>query len=388
MHVIYCQKMIFPNFMAHALHTGILAANFAAAGAPTTFFPGLPFSGGGQCMRDFFSALGLWPLPERLELDGIPTRNKGLYGLGFRYKLLRAMRKYAPAVCFASSVKEAVMALQLRELSGKRGDIRVVFEIHHAISRLKSGQEAEKLLSLEEKAFRQADLIVFNSAQLEEQCGEYLPRPQAALVSPLGYNADAIRPARPPEAPEPGQQDGRLRLAYVGTLQPGKGVDNLLRALALLPEDYRLDIIGGASDGNMEAIRTIVAEKKLADRVAFAGRLQQGDIGAHLKDTDIFVIPLETDKDFLAPMKMYEALGFAVPIVATPMPSVAHILKDGVNALFSRGTDPESLAGALLSLGENPALRQSMRHNNQALATAFTAAARAKTLLGTFSELF
>jgi glycosyltransferase involved in cell wall biosynthesis len=384
MHIIYCQRMIFPNSSAHAIHTGMMAANFADAGASVDFFPGVP-RGLKACMPEFFRRLGRDEVPAKLRLRAIPTTQKGLYGLLFRASLWLTMRRERNPVCWASSVKEAVMALRLR---GVNKNARVVFEIHHLISRLKRGAEADKLYKLEKLAFERADLVVFNCPTLQELARGYLPEPRDSLVSPLGFNERVIRPARDPDLPEPGQESGRIRLVYVGSLQPGKGVENLIHSLAILQGPYELTIIGGWPPYRIEPLKALARGLKVADRVTFTGLVAQDRLGDWLKDCDIYVIPISTGEDFFAPIKMYEALGFGMPIVSTPMPSLLSGLKDGENALFSRDTDPRSLARTLAALGENPDLRGRMRRDNLIRARGLTAAFRTEKLLRELDRRF
>lgn len=385
MRILYCQKMIFPNQSAHALHTGMTAANFAEAGCETHYYPGTPLVGGKAVMDGFYSRLGFACQPAPLRLDTIPCRQKGLYGAAFRARLWLAMQS-GPALCFASSVKEAVMALELRAFSRGKHDLRVVFEAHHLISRLKDGREAERLHALERRAFTEADMVVFNCRALRDDAGGYLPEPATSAVSPLGYNEKVIRAVRDPARSEPSEERGGVRLAYVGSIQPGKGVENLVRALAQLPEDYSLTIVGGWPQSRVEAIARLAAECSTASRLTFTGVVEQQKVGDFLADCDIYVIPLGTERDFYAPIKMFEALGFGVPVVATPMASLRQTLTDGENALFATGPDPESLASALLRLGNNPHLRKRMRLNNLEAAKQLTAGQRARDLLALFAK--
>lgn len=384
MHIIYCQKMIFPNDSAHAIHTGLTAAAFADAGAHVHLFPGAPFSSSSPVMEAFFSQLGLAGLPKTLCLDTIRTTHKGLYGLLFRYTLLRQLRRNRP-LCWASSVKEAAMGLTLRPAQSPPP---VVFEAHHLISRLKKGAEAEQLYALEKKVFEAADMVVFNCEALRRAAEGYLPQPRRSLVSPIGYNERVIRAARLPGLSEPSEENGTVNLAYVGSLQPGKGVENLITALPLLPEHYTLTLIGSGKKERVEALRRLVSETGTAARVTFTGRVEQCALTSLLADCDIFVIPTDTEDDFFAPIKMYEALGFGMPIVATPTASLKDGLTEGSNALFAGSARPEALAAAIAELGGSPSLRQRMRKNNLEAATRLTSAFRARSLIDTFRKEF
>lgn len=386
MHIIYSQKMIFPNSSAHAIHTGMMTANFAGAGAAVDFFPGVPF-GARDCLPEFFRRLGWESIPETLHLRRIPTTHKGLYGGLFRLAVFRAMFREPSAVCWASSVKEATMALRARARGGG-AKVRVVFEMHHLISRLKEGRESDELYALEKKALTECDLVVFNCPTLQDKARGYLPEPKDALVSPLGFNERVIHPVLGPDEPEPGLARGRVRLVYVGSLQPGKGVEELIHSLAILKEPYELMVIGGWPPYRIEPLKHLAEGLNVADRVTFTGLVEQSRLGALLRDCDIYVIPINTREDFFAPIKMYEALGFGMPIVATPMPSLLAGLRKDENALFAEDSDPRSLAGALAKLGENPELRRGMRRVNLEKAQSLTSAARARTLLAELTRRF
>jgi glycosyltransferase involved in cell wall biosynthesis len=421
--IVYCQKMRFPNSSAHALHCCLTAANFAAAGVPTVFFPGIPFTEAvmnpvgrtAPTLLRFFAGIGREPLPPLLHPETIGTRHKGLYGRLFRARLRSAVAQDGEIVCFASSVKEAGIALDMRRRLGK-SDVRVVFEIHHLISRLKDGEEAKALYALEKRVFLNADLVVFNCTTLQNACAGCLPEPRAHVVEPLGYNERTIRPVRgpeqcaaapdasglypappgdcgaghasPPALPEPSELSGTVNLAYAGSLQQGKGVENLLHALALLENNFMLTVIGGAPEADFRFLLRLAEELHLTDRVRFTGQLEQTAIAGRLADCDIFVIPMNTEEDFFAPIKMYEAQGLALPIAATPMPSLRRGLKDGVNALFAGGTEPGDLAALLWRLAAEPDLRRSMRRNNAAASRKLSAGARAVRLLARMRELF
>lgn len=385
MRVLYCQKLLFPNHSAHAIHTGLTAAAFAQAGKHVVLFPGAPFTDNDRVISDFFAQLGFDELPELLSLNIIPTRHKGLYGLFFRCMLWRQLRS-APSVCWASSVKEAAMALSLRP--DVPNPPPVIFEIHHLISRLKEGKEAEQLYGLEKKVFEQADMVVFNCEALRAAATGYLPKPERSLVSPIGYNEKVITAVRSPEQPEPSTLNHSVCLAYVGSLQPGKGVENLIRALPLLPPHYILTIIGGGKNAELEAMRAVADAAGVAHRVSFAGRVEQRAVAPLLADCDIFVIPTSTDKDFFAPIKMYEALGFGLPVVAAPTASLKKGLKEGENAVFASAPGPDGLAAAIEKVGKDTCLRQAMRRANLAAAKRLTSSSRAKSLFTILEQEF
>ncbi len=77
-----------------------------------------------------------------------------------------------------------------------------------------------------------------------------------------------------PAAPDPRFRNGRDHLlGYVGTMGPQDGVDHLIRALDVLVHDQDRDVQAVlVGDGpELESLRTLAVELKLADHVTFTG---------------------------------------------------------------------------------------------------------------------
>jgi glycosyltransferase involved in cell wall biosynthesis len=385
MRILYCQKLIFPKTIAHAIHTAMTAANFADAGAEVLFFPGL-LRGDITEWQNYLKGLG-FDGASAVDIRAIPYRHKGLYGLFFRWALLKAMLEKKSAICYASNVKDVCIALTLRKLCRiPAKQMPVVFEIHHFISKLKQGKQAKKLLALEKKAFAEADLVVFISKELRSIAHNYLHIPESSIISPLGFNAQAITPIQR-SAPASLQDNDPVNVFYVGSLQAGKGVDLLIQSFSLLPEKYRLTIVGGAT-ATIEILSNEVKQKALDNRIHFVGQVEQVALRSWLETCDIFAIPTTTYTDFYCPMKMYEAVGFNLPIVATPIPSLQDCLVDGKNAVFAADLNADALAKALLKVGESKKLRDEMRIENATLSRSLSSKERAVNLLAKFKDKF
>jgi glycosyltransferase involved in cell wall biosynthesis len=92
---------------------------------------------------------------------------------------------------------------------------------------------------------------------------------------------------------------------------------------------------------------------RLGLEALFPGFVARGD--RVLRIFDVFVLPttFEGCSNVLA-----EAMAKGRPIVATDIPSVAWMFKDGENALLFRKNDVRDLAGALLRLIDDDVLRR------------------------------
>lgn len=372
MRVVYAQRVFFPTITAHAVHTCTTVGEVAALGVPVDFFPGGTLGPGRSHLMNFFRSLG-FSGAEADKFVAFPVASRALYGLWFRAQLARRGGQ-AGAVLHATSLKEAIMALNIKKALGFAAPL--FFEIHHLISQLKTGDEARGFLEMEQRIFAEADAIIFNCPELQAQAAGILPEPRKALVLPLGFNQRVFSPLAEGPADRPCRD-----ICYVGTLQAGKGVMGLVDMLGFLPEDFRLTIVGGKPESRLEELRGKAQAAGVAGRITFCGQMPQNQVAQCLPAGSIFVIPLRTAEDFLAPMKMYEALGLGMPIVASPMPSLRGFLAEGTNAVFAADPSPQALAMAVLRLAEDDALRQTLRAANREKALEHSNARRAKRLV-------
>lgn len=145
----------------------------------------------------------------------------------------------------------------------------------------------------------------------------------------------------------------RGRLLCVGRIEPRKGFDIAVRALAQLP-DATLRLVGPSTD-HLDHLRTLAAELGVADRLA-AEVAPRAELAAVYRGADALLFPSRWDEPFgLVPL---EAMSQATPVVATRRGGSAEFLVDGVNCLAVDRDDPAAVAAAVARLAADPALRQ------------------------------
>lgn len=112
-----------------------------------------------------------------------------------------------------------------------------------------------------------------------------------------------------------------IRIGTVAGLRPEKNVARLVKAFARLRavQPARLIIVGG---GPLQAdLQQLAQVLGVADDVEFTGYLS--DPGARLKEFDIFALSSDTEQ---LPMALLEAMAVGMPVVATAVGDVPHIL--------------------------------------------------------------
>jgi glycosyltransferase involved in cell wall biosynthesis len=156
----------------------------------------------------------------------------------------------------------------------------------------------------------------------------------------LAPHTAELAPFLAAERPRPGSESGPLALLSVGRLIARKGVDRVLRALALTPgsaERVALTIVG---EGPEEpALRALAAKLGLSN-VRFAGFVQPRDLPAVMARADVFVLPTSQDPFAVAALEA-AAAGLAL-LTSTAAGATRELTQDGVTGF---AFDPADVAG-------------------------------------------
>jgi glycosyltransferase involved in cell wall biosynthesis len=130
-----------------------------------------------------------------------------------------------------------------------------------------------------------------------------------AVAGPLrGVVARAGRDHVPARAAR--VRPGPLRLLFVGTVLPHKGLERLLDALAPL-EGWTLDVVGSLMADPAYAARL---RQRAPATVRWHGELHGDALWAAYQSSDLFVLPSDREAYSLACL---EALGFGLPVLVT-----------------------------------------------------------------------
>jgi glycosyltransferase involved in cell wall biosynthesis len=168
------------------------------------------------------------------------------------------------------------------------------------------------------------------------------------------------------------EDEWRWRLLYVGRLDARKGVDTAVEALAHLPVEARLRLVGGWDAREEGRLRELATRLGVGERVEFAGQRDRDDLIAAYAEADAVVFPVRWREPWgLVPL---EAMGRGRPVVATGRGGSAEYLSDGENCLLFDADDPRGLAAAVRRLASDPDLRASLRQGGFATAPQHTEA--------------
>lgn len=202
------------------------------------------------------------------------------------------------------------------------------------------------------------DRWLFVSEHVRDRAG------MAGDVLPSGIHADFLVPA-----PE---REWEGRLLVVGRIDPRKGIDTAIDALASLP-GATLEVVGEGDPDHLAQLRARAARDDVAGRVSFAGALHRAGVRARYAAADAVLFPVRWDEPWgLVPL---EAMGTGRPVVATGRGGSAEYLRHGENCLMFAAGDAEGLAEAVRRLADDAGLRARLREGGLATAARHTARA-------------
>lgn len=167
----------------------------------------------------------------------------------------------------------------------------------------------------------------------------------------------------------------------IGRFVERKGFDKLVSAMAYLPENIHLILIG---EGPMRSvIDQIIQKEGLAGRVVLPGRIEGPAKYQYLAAGDIFVLP-----------SLYEAFGIVLqetmavglPVIYSDNGGQKDLMINGKTGICVKKVDPESIAKAVRKLAEKPSLRQKMGQRNKKRLMIYNPAAIALKYLDVFQK--
>ena len=197
----------------------------------------------------------------------------------------------------------------------------------------------------------------------------------------------------------PGDQAGARRainvdpdipfVLFVGRIQPLKGPDGAIRALAALERpDAQLAIVGGSSgrNGDVQAseARALVDELGLHDQVHFIEPKPHHILSTWYRAADVVLVPSRSESFGLVAL---EAAACGVPVVASAVGGLLSLVDDGETGYLIEGRKPADYADAMRTILNDSELAASMGKAAVERAKAYTWRAAAERLRDVYADL-
>jgi glycosyltransferase involved in cell wall biosynthesis len=167
--------------------------------------------------------------------------------------------------------------------------------------------------------------------------------------------------ALPPEAARHHEQPGRI--LFLGRAEAGKGVFELLAAVAALaPAFPHIQLVIGGN-GDLEQLRRRALDLGISDRLLLPGWLEPPEKSLELARAQVFCLPSHAEG---LPMAMLEAMAAAKAVVVSHVGAIPEAVSDHESGLLVAPRDTAALAAALATLLGDGALRERLGANARA----------------------
>jgi D-inositol-3-phosphate glycosyltransferase len=188
-------------------------------------------------------------------------------------------------------------------------------------------------------------------------------------VIPCGVDIDLFKPIdKSVSRAKIGISTEKIAL-YVGRIDPLKGLEILLRAVALLDagKDLSLIVVGGelADDPEMMRLQSIVKELGIQEHVVFTGSVEQEQLPFYYNAADVCVVPSYYESFGLVAL---ESMACGTPVIASRVGGLPSIVKNGHTGYLVQWRCPEPFADRLEIVLNNHSIRTAMKKSARHLA--------------------
>lgn len=225
--------------------------------------------------------------------------------------------------------------------------------------------------AMAKRAERYADAVVVPTHAVAEDLAEVLALGDrvriiaGAVANDLAVPTDAAERRAALDLPE-------RYVAAVGTVEPRKGLEHLVGALARLDRpDLPLVHVGPHGWGGLDLTAVAQEAGLVPERVRTLGFLDDADVAAVMQGASVFVMPSQAE-GFGLPM--LEAMSLGTPTIHTDVPALVEVAGDAGHVVERAPADtlPERLAEAIAAVVDDDAHAETLRVAGRDRARAFS----------------
>ena len=362
MKLLYIANMRLPTEKAHGLQIHQNCEALADTGAQVRLWAARRVNPSrlraGQTPWSFYGVKENFPIARIPSLDlmwiPLPAFQRIAFWLQwFSFASLAALRSRFTAAEVVYSRDRLLLLL----CGGRRGRQRA-YEVHHVAER-GLGRWLQGIVA------RRVEALFAVTQGVAQELREMGVRGERICVAPDGIRAENYEtlPGRKAARRALGWPEAGFIVTYIGQLQTmgmAKGVGTLVEALAPLP-GTALAIVGGPEAAVAEQRRDWRERGGAAERFLAPGQVPAARVPLYLAASDAGVLPFPYTRhfaQFASPMKLFEYMAAGCAIVASDLPSLREILREGETALFTPPGDAAALRAALQRLRDEPALAE------------------------------
>jgi D-inositol-3-phosphate glycosyltransferase len=244
-------------------------------------------------------------------------------------------------------------------------------EMKNRVAQTPEEREGAYRLDGERQVIARADrIIVATMAEQAQLQWLYKADPVRMRVIPPGVDVSHFYPIPVDEAKQfVGLAPDDRMLLFVGRIEPLKGLDTLIRAVACLnlsglKEPVRLAIIGGEPEANpgemsaeMARVQQLCDELCVGKLVAFLGKRSQDTLPYYYSSAEVLVMPSHYESFGMVAL---EAMACGTPVVASQVGGLAYLVRNGETGYTVPDGDSDALCKCLTGLLGDTQLRRTL----------------------------
>jgi glycosyltransferase involved in cell wall biosynthesis/2-polyprenyl-3-methyl-5-hydroxy-6-metoxy-1,4-benzoquinol methylase len=266
----------------------------------------------------------------------------------------------------ASNYENALPAL----IAARRIGIPFIFEMRGLWELTKASRRAgwettevfELAHNLEMLICQHAEIVLAQTRALAKELVAHGVASEKIRVAPNAVNADKFSPRVPDSRllADLKIPPGIFKLAYIGSLLDYEGLDDLLKAVALLigrQIAVRL-IIAGTGEAE-SSLRELAETLNLQKFVSWVGKIQPDDAVRYWSLADAAAFPRKPYKvcELVAPLKPFEAMSMGKPVIVSDLPALREVVEHERTGLLFPAGDVDELADCLYKLATDQPLQ-------------------------------
>jgi len=262
-----------------------------------------------------------------------------------------AVAPHAPNVIHAMGLMGLPVGIALRDRSGGKliYDARDLYPDAGNLARLPPPVR-RVARAIERRWAGAADSVITVNDALADLLRNRLARDRPLVV----MNASPIDPSagdRPRRFHDRlGLPDGTPVVLYQGGFSPGRGIPELIAAVAFLP-GVHLALLGY---GRLEEdLRRLAVRPDVAGRVSVLPAVAPEELLDWVASADVVAIPIQghtLNHRLATPNKLFEALASGVPVVASDLPGMATIVRELEAGVLVDPARPAEIAAGIRTL--------------------------------------
>ena len=251
-----------------------------------------------------------------------------------------------------------------------------VLHMFHTLGRMKNTvaqrpeeRETDRRIAVEMDTVGGADALIAATPAEEEQLVRLYgaDRSRIHTISP-GVDTERFHPIPVAQARDHiGLCPERRIILFVGRIEPLKGIDNLLHAIAQILDDWPamreglcVPIIGGDPDRIREAdemarLHELREQLGITGVVLFLGAKDQDTLQYYYSAAEIVVMPSDYESFGMVAL---EAMACGAPVIASDVGGLAFLIKHGRTGYRVPARDPTALAARITQLLRDEGLRR------------------------------